>query len=46
MRDFGSAKKFAECSLVRSQISAKGFDFHKEFTNFLKLFAKKANFLY
>ena len=45
MRDFIPAKKFAECSLVRSQISAKGFDFHKELTNFLKLFAKKDKLL-
>ena len=41
LRDFSSAKKFVGCSWVRWQISAKGFDFHKEFTNFLKLFAKK-----
>ena len=41
LRNSGSANEFVGCSWVRWQISAKGFDFHKEFTNSLKLFAKK-----
>ena len=41
LRDFNSAKEFVGCSWVRRQISEKGFEFHKEFTNFSKLFAKK-----
>ena len=41
LRDFNSAKEFVGCSWVRRQISEKGFEFHKGFTNFSKLFAKK-----
>ena len=41
LRKFSSAKEIVGCSWVHWQISAKGFDFHKEFTNFLKSFAKK-----
>ena len=41
LRDFSSAKEFVGCSWVHRQISEKGCDFHKEFTNFSNLFAKK-----
>ena len=41
LRNFSSAKEIVGCSWLHWQISAKGFDFHEEFTNFLKLFAKK-----
>ena len=41
LRNFSKAKEFIGCSWVSWQISAKGFDFHKEYTNFLKLFGTK-----
>ena len=41
LRNCSAAKEFVGCSWVLWQIWGKGFHFHKEFTSFLKLFAKK-----